>query len=120
ADLRSFHQNGDADARMAMNAGITFDSQMKPHATGNGGEIFRGAYYGGLGRRLTTTNGCEIVHGILSRRGRIQSMSFEDAEIGPLVGERLSNLLVELARLSTNPYDLMDMYYVFQRFGVWG
>jgi hypothetical protein len=120
--LRAFFCSGDTNAKRAMTRLPRMDPAAPPHAGGTGGEIYRGFFYPYFGVTGTAPRGSErIAQRLLDYRfRRLAKLPFSDASFASGVRARLGDALNLLQSCSGNPYDLVDLLYLFERYGRWG
>ncbi len=119
-DLLAFSMNGGTTSRRAMKYSTKFSKNPKTYACGAGGEIFRGFYYPHapyfMPLKLSPTDALRI----LRKRTRIDKLPWKFPELSEAIHVRLKTLVDELAAFSNNGYDILDMYYLYERSAVWG
>jgi len=119
-DLLAFNMNGDTNAKRALDPLPVYSPCPTLRPWGGGGEIFRGYLYpdGRPGRRPDLS--LEQALDRLKRRELSRDLPLQEPSLAQGVEERLETAVGELRRLSTNGYDVLDMFYLFERFRVWG
>lgn len=118
-DLLAFSMNGGTDGSRAMKYPAVFAQNPKPYACGAGGEIFRGFYYPHAPYLTSLTLSPTDASQILRKRTRIDKLPWKSPEFADSVLTRLNSVIDELATFSVNGYDILDMFYLYERFGVW-
>jgi hypothetical protein len=120
--LRAFFCSGDTNAKRAMTRTPRLDPETPLHAGGNGGEIFRGFFYQYFGVTGAAPSGLEPLGERLLRWRfrRLAKLPFGDPSFGRAVRERLFFALSMAERCSSDPYDMVDLLYLFERYGRWG
>ncbi len=120
--LMAFFCNGDTNAKRAMIGRPTLTRKAAPKAGGQGGEIFRGFFYPYFGPRGVVPNDIGLIASRLVRWRfrRLASLSFQDKRLGGAVSDRLIETLGLLAENSSDPYDILDQFYLLERYGCWG
>jgi hypothetical protein len=112
-DALAFAMNGDTDAKRAATPFSHIDSSSI-HVTGVGSGVFRGYYYS-RSRRTET----DIIR-FCSREDRASRLPWSSPEyFGPVL-IRIAARIREFAAQSESAYDVLDLYYLRERFGVWG
>ena len=119
-DLLAFAMNGGTDGSRAIKYPTVFSQNPKTYACGAGGEIFRGFYYPHepyfTPLNLTPTDALQI----LRKKTQLANLPWKSPELAEAVLDRLNSVINELATFSGNGYDILDMFYLYERFGVWG
>lgn len=115
--LIAFSMNGDVAFRQALKPWEFPPAYVK--AAGGGGEIFRGyCYPAGMASAAGTT--WALRHLQQQLRSRMEVLPWSTPEIVDAVAGRLEALVDDLARLSPQPHDILDLFYLYQRFRIWG
>ena len=119
ANLYAFHFNGDTSVKRA-----TRKFRMPPgeiRLTGGAGEIYRGYYYG-LAKRnasLTSMETARQIWGkIMKRRSNIVDI-VDNTQLDK-VSHRLDDIFSDFEPFAASTYDLLDYYYLFERYARWG
>jgi hypothetical protein len=123
-DLLAFSMNGGTPGKRAMKYPIIFKAHPQTYACGPGGEIFRGEYYlrGGndlpyqRGMRLSPTDALQT----LRKKSRFDELPWNSPELADAFLAQLNADVDEYAKISANGYDILDMFYLYERMGVWG
>jgi hypothetical protein len=120
--LQAFFCSGDTNAKRAMTRLPRIDPEGEPSAGGNGGEIYRGFFYQYFGVTGTAPRGVERIAARLEdwRFRRLAKLPFCDPAFRLGVHERLSEALRMAESVSADPYDIVDLLYLFERYGRWG
>jgi hypothetical protein len=119
--LWAFHMNGDVNAKRAL-APLVFDPDQDWVANGVGGEVFRGYFYkffGPLGRVPDRLDEIERIMIARSFR-RLGSTPFADDGLRDGVRVRVRAILERYADWSPNGYDIVDRFYLLNRYARWG
>jgi hypothetical protein len=90
-----------------------------PVPLGAGGEIFRGFYYNYLRRQRVQSPESVAAALLRSPLSTVRSTPFADASINLALERRVVASFEQLARLSSDPFDLTDLFYIFERVGRW-
>lgn len=122
ARLRAFFCSGDTNAKRALTPLPTLDATRSAMAGGNGGEIYRGFFYQYFGLTGSAPSGKGAVAERLLRWRfrRLAQLPFGDPRFAASVRERLFEALGWADRVSNDPYDQVDLLYLFERYGRWG
>jgi hypothetical protein len=122
ARLRAFFCSGDTNAKRALTPLPNLDSTREWMAGGNGGEIYRGFFYQYFGLTGSAPRGKRaLAERLLSWRfRRFAKLPFSEPRLAAAVRERLFDALGWAERCSGDPYDLVDLLYLFERYGRWG
>ena len=120
--LKAFFCSGDTSAKRAMTRLPGIDPSAELLAGGNGGEIYRGFFYQYFGATGTVPRDLEpIAARLLSWRfRRLAQLPFADPAFNAEVNQRLLLALGRAGRCSADPYDILDLLYLFERYGRWG
>ena len=120
--LKAFFCSGDTSAKRAMTRLPGIDPSAELLAGGNGGEIYRGFFYQYFGVTGTVPRDVgRIARRLLNWRfRRLAQLPFAEPAFKADVSNRLLLALVRLERCSTDPYDILDLLYLFERYGRWG
>jgi hypothetical protein len=120
--LRAFFCSGDTNAKRAMSKLPSLQPESEQKAGGTGGEIYRGFFYQYFGVTGVAPRGTrELAERLLTWSfRRLPRLPFADAGFGACVRERLLDALAVAERCSTDPYDMADLLYLFERYGRWG
>ena len=115
-DLLAFSMNGGTPGKRAMKNPKIFRENPKAYACGAGGEIFRGNYYPHaaylMQHNLTPTDALQI----LRKRTRLDKLPWKSPELAGAVLLRLEAVINELSSFSENGWDILDMFYLYERF----
>jgi hypothetical protein len=122
-DVRAFYLNGDTSSKRALSAVPLPGSQAAlRRVSGGTGEVYRGYYYQGTPRWGSGVDAEGAVH-VLLRRYRYRHLALpwlEPDHVLQRLSERLRQTIAEYAAISPNGYDLLDLFYLHDRVGVWG
>jgi hypothetical protein len=112
--------NGTGNADTALVA--PFRVSQSPVPLGGGGEVFRGYYYNYLRRQRHGTSGKAAALRALSSYplARLRTKQFASEELDAAGLLRLEETLLNLESLSKDAFDLLDLFYIFERMGQWG
>ena len=120
SDLLTFATNGNANVMdIALKPMPLFDPAPSLSFCGDAGEIFRGYYYPHGHRPHQRSISASDALSSLQRRIIITPLPWISLELEQIVRERLAAILGEYATVSTDGYDLLDMFYLYERFAVW-
>ncbi|XXX78347.1 hypothetical protein WMF30_06210 [Sorangium sp. So ce134] len=122
ADLIAFHMNGDSSAKRAIDRYPTWDDGRPLGFEGGGGEIFRGYYYDRPGnyRRVARASAGDVADFFVRKWRRLTALSFRSPEHPAAVRERTQAVLEPMFRRSPDLHDVLDQFYLFERYGRWG
>ena len=120
--LMAFFANGDTSAKRALTRLPNLSGPRASLAGGTGGEIFRGFFYPYLGvsagARIAIP---ELADKLLRWRfRRFEQLAFQEPAVRSTLRSRLKETLSALGVHSTHPHDLLDLFYLFERYGRWG
>jgi hypothetical protein len=120
--LFAFFCSGDTNAKRALGRLPELEPRSHPFAGGNGGEIFRGFFYPYFGATGTAPKSMQalLARLVSYRFRRLGRLPFSDPASSAAVKERLQQALGRYERCSSNPYDVVDLLYLFERYGRWG
>jgi hypothetical protein len=120
--LRAFFCNGDTNAKRSMTRLPRVDPSREWSAGGNGGEIYRGFFYQYFGMTgVAPRSTSQLAERLLSWRfRRLAKLPFADLVFAAGVRDRLLDALRLAERCSSDPYDIADLLYLFERYGRWG
>jgi hypothetical protein len=120
--LMAFFANGDTSAKRALTRSPKLTAPRASLAGGTGGEIFRGFFYPYLGVAARAPLGSsELADKLLRWRfRRFDKLAFQEPELRSSLRSRLEETLRALAVHSSHPHDLLDLFYLFERYGRWG
>lgn len=118
-DLMAFAMNGDTDSKRALAPAPTYPARRLPHFWGGGGEIFAGYYYPPPGRSRALRSNDDAVR-LLRSKLRADRLPWRTPAFAEAVYRRQDERLERFATVARTPYDLLDLYYLSERFAVWG
>jgi hypothetical protein len=114
--LVAFATNGDSNAKvLAIQPLPQFVSTPPLLLCGEGGEIFRGYYYSD--RDIPPLSFRDSVSRL---RGYVAGVAGHESDMRTALTARLEAAIDQYADISSNPHDLLDLFYTYERFGVWG
>lgn len=119
----TFYSNGIVNCKRATSQLPTFNLNVTPHISGNGGEIYHGFYYPKSIKtetieRFTQKQVCEYLKSRMPRAIKYQWIS---DELVNTFYERMSESLINYeAAISGNPFDLLNLFYLYERYCRWG
>jgi len=121
ADLFAFHANGDTSSKRAIAPLPQFEPKPALCTGGPGGEIFRGFYYPhSRPARLDKNSVDDAIFHIRRKHARITKTKWDDPGIKSELELRFRSVVSELSELSHTGWDILDLFYVYERIGVWG
>lgn len=119
-DWFTFSMNGDVSSKYVVNLSpMPLEPNFLPSLDGLGGEIFRGYYYPNkttLKTHLSLDNALQI----LKIKRLKNTPSWISSDMLDAVKARLNTVVNEYAAFSKNGYDILDLFYLYERFSVWG
>ncbi len=112
--------NGTANADTALVA--PYRVSQSPVPLGGGGEVFRGYYYNYLRRQRRSSGDRDAALRALYSYplARLRAKQFANEELDAAGLSRLKETLLTLESLSRDAFDLLDLFYIFERMGHWG
>jgi hypothetical protein len=123
-DILAFTVNGDTDAKRAMTDLFQRAEFVDPSPRfyGTASEFFRGACYpmGRSKRQLLGMTYDDVTKWNIKQWTKIDSLPWKDEESRIEVLALLHERQKRYEELCRNPIDLVDLFYVFERFGRWG
>jgi hypothetical protein len=120
ARLLAFFSNGDSDSKRAVHALPYMKDRNRLYLKGGGGEIFRGYYYGSKSwQDLTALSPAQAVETILHKYPRIGNLPWPTPEFPKQVRTRIKTIINGYHSLGARGADLLDLFYLFERFGRW-
>lgn len=120
--LMSLCMNGMTNAKRALAPLPRWDPEKLALAGGEGGEIYTGFYYGAArGLHRTHISSQQLAERLIERRfKRLAALPFIDSQLVARIRERLETSLERLASVSRQPFDLLDLFYLYERYALWG
>jgi hypothetical protein len=120
-ELMAFFANGDTSAKRALTRLPSVGPGLPLLAGGTGGEIFRGFFYPYLGVSARRLSSEELADKLLRWRfRRYEQLAFQEPSLRTAVRTRLEEALRALSLHSQLPHDILDLFYLFERYGRWG
>ncbi|WP_044963996.1 hypothetical protein [Sorangium cellulosum] len=121
ADLIAFHMNGDSSAKRAIDRYPSWDDRPLGFE-GGGGEIFRGYYYARPGQytRVARADADDVTAFFVRKWRRPTALSFRSPDPLAAVRERTRSVVEAMFRRSPDLHDVLDQFYLFERYGRWG
>ncbi|HMP14584.1 MAG TPA: asparagine synthase-related protein [Saprospiraceae bacterium] len=120
--LLAFAMNGDTAAARALAPYPSFSSTDTIRLYGTGGEIFRGYYYAGRTNRQLCILSTQETYEQLSRK-YIEKMAFASSLSSSTldtIKSHLWDIIDELKQLSPQGADILDLFYLHERYCRWG
>jgi hypothetical protein len=120
--LMAFFASGDTSAKRALTRLPNLTTPLPWLAGGTGGEIFRGFFYPYLGVATRARIAIpELADQLLRWRfRRFDKLAFQEPAVRSALRLRLEETLSALGVHSSHPHDLLDLFYLFERYGRWG
>ena len=119
--LRAFALDGSADARRAMASLPRWNPGRTIVAGGVGGEIFRGFFYPYFATGQVPASVEQLMATLLKWRfRRLATLPFADPAVRDRLRDRLGSRLTELARFGEGGHDTLDLFYLYDRYALWG
>jgi hypothetical protein len=118
--LRAFLMNGDTDGKRAVDRLPRYDDT--PRISGNGAEIFRGYYYPvSYGKQPLLKLTMEDVVKVLEKKiAAKKHLAWISNQLVKSVRMRLIDIINAYCNISQIGSDMLDLFYVFERYGRWG
>ena len=115
----AFHFNGDTSAKRALRQGCYPIGETR--LTGGAGEIYRGYYYG-LIDTDSTRKPSRIAQNVWEKNIKRRHGIFDiaDRSMTELLRQRLFNIFRGYETFACSPHDLVDAFYLFERYSRWG
>ncbi|MBN2119591.1 MAG: hypothetical protein JW734_00870 [Candidatus Omnitrophica bacterium] len=120
--LRAFLMNGDTNAKRAVAESPSYLNDGAVYLHGGGGPIFKGAYYFNTQKKnfLSGLQTEDIVKFLENRCRRDKTVFQPSEEIQLKIKSRLSDIINNYLNISNNAADLLDLFYLYERYGRWG
>ena len=119
-DVLAFYRNGDVCSKRAMYPVIRYDHDAPVTFGGQGGEIFRGYLYPKDGARRMSLHEDDAAPALerrtLKRMGRVP---WNDPTLADAFRSRFHQTLQGFQDISRNAFDVLDMFYLYQRSARW-
>jgi hypothetical protein len=112
---RAFFLNGDTDAKRSFAGPVIYNPRADLHFIWTAGEIFRGYLY--KSAQTAQRSFGDVLKAV--REKFSWRWIWQDDALQTLVDNRLEQTLADLARLSSDFYDLCDLFYLHERFAHW-
>ncbi|WP_437669107.1 hypothetical protein [Sorangium sp. So ce131] len=122
SSLIAFHMNGDSSAKRAIDRYPAWDEGRPLSVDGGGGEILRGYYYGRPGqyRRVARASAGDIASWFVRKWRRLSALPWRSPDAAAAVHERVQTAVEVMFRRSPDVHDVLDQFYLFERYGRWG
>ncbi len=117
-DAMAFAMSGATNSKRAVAQALQFEHEIRPHAWGGGGETYRGPRYGPPGTHPALTRDDALTR--LKGKTRIEKLPWQDAGLPGAMGERFDQSVDAYAAFSSNGYDIIDLFKLYERETVWG
>lgn len=120
--LLAFVTNGTTNSKRATFGMPKVDPESPPSFTGNGGEIYSGFYGPSLLRRppLDKYSTLDILQCLEGKFPRIRQLKWSDPQTAELLLSRLTCSVESLEKISSEPSDIFNLFYLFERYCRWG
>ncbi len=117
----AFLTNGDTNSKRAIHPLPKIQDKPLVRFHGSGGEIYRGYYIpvpltGKPVDQFDNTNARVVLE---SRFRGLVDLPWADPAIADNVRARLVNIIESLGAISSNPLDILDLFYLFERYARW-
>ena len=121
-ELRAFLCNGDTNAKRSFSPAHKYDPDSVPRIHGGGGEIYRGYYYPRMysSRSINSLSPDRAVAHLQHKFPRVRSLPWASPDLAQSVDDRLRDLVGAYAKSSPLGSDVLDRFYLFERYGRWG
>lgn len=120
-DLSAFALNGDGNAKVfAIQPRPIFERWADTYFCGEAGELFRGFYYHLLPANasdLTVTGAAEALREHARTHATANGLP---QDVTDALVTRVDDTCGAYTAAARSPYDVLDLFYVHERFGVWG
>jgi hypothetical protein len=120
--LLAFAMNGDTNSKRAVHPLPRLETAPPPLFDGSGGEIYRGYYYPKPSARpglaqLTTD---DIISLLEKKFPKLQTLPWPCPDFAENVRSRLVEIVGSFSQMSPHPSDMLDLFYLYERYGRWG
>jgi hypothetical protein len=120
-DILAFYRNGDVCSKRAMYPSIRYDPDAPVRFGGQGGEIFRGHYYTSDGRPRRSLQQGDAARLVKARKlTRMGRLPWNDHGLADAFLSRFDRTLQGFRDISPNDFDVLDMFYLYERSARWG
>jgi len=118
----AYAMNGDTSSTRAIDPTPDWSDDPPVRLYGTGGEIFRGYYYPrDVGVRQFVDWAPDQVKAYLTKKKLKKNQPpWRESEIQAEVEQRLHDAVERLSQISSLGADLLDLFYVFERYRYWG
>ena len=122
SDLIAYSMNGDCPGSF----GLFPLPELEPYAKliffGDGGEIFRGFYYGKPSSYFSPQTDLSLINVIKTfrKKTKLDKCPWKFIELKEALETRLNSIIEQYSLFSTNGYDILDMLYLYERTMIWG
>ncbi|WP_146242319.1 hypothetical protein [Acaryochloris thomasi] len=122
ADLLAFYFNGDATSKVGLISPLpNFQPNNQPHLGGLAAEIFRGfSYRKCLFPNLRPLALHSVVGMLAGERVSSHHLPWDSSELENAVHRRLEGLIRHYSTVTTDGYDILDLFNIYEVSGVWG
>jgi len=119
--LLAFVTNGDTNSKRAIHPLPQIQDKPLVRFHGSGGEVYRGYYLAApLTDKILENFTRTGVHVVLEGKFRgLGNLPWADPAIADNVRARLMTIIESLGTISSDPLDILDLFYLFERYGRW-
>jgi hypothetical protein len=120
-DALAYYRNGDVCSKRAMYRLFHYDHDAPVKFGGQGGEIFRGHFYKDWhGAKLTSLGEDEAARYLeAAMLKRMHRVPWNDQSLADTFLSRFQGSIQEFQDLSHNGFDVLDMFYLYERSARW-
>lgn len=119
-DVLAFYLNGVASCKSATYQPFEHELDSPVELAGSGGGIYKGIYYRPFDpHSLEMLSLAQMREVIIDKRSHINSTRWRSHELRAAVIARLDRVLEEISRLSSHPADILDLFYLLERYARW-
>lgn len=118
SDLLAYFENGVSNAKRALRDKFQFKRSGPVNFSGSGGEIVRGYYYPREPRDQCPDMEWVRKH-LMERFRALGTLPWRAQEIRSGLATRLVTVLEDLEGISENTWDVLDLFYLLERFARW-
>jgi hypothetical protein len=120
ARMFAFYMNGESNSRRGTCPPMRYDAGAPVTLGGGGGELYRGCYYPRprmqIIHRMSVQDATDYMHEHLSWA---HTLPWSDQSLESGIWSRLHEILNRYAELTHDGHDLLDLFFLYERFGKW-
>ncbi len=115
----AFYSNGKGTCFRLFNEGTVIRDANTPHFTGHNADFIRGHFYpdksatdpsSGKGIDIASNLNAQLI----DSNSLVYSLEWDNA-----LRQMLKGTITELSKISSHPYDIFDLFYLYERLGQW-